>query len=229
MKYLPEQVALDGLQPDQPSLFGNARVGADEQEAPKEEFDHLLLPLEGPLDELFALWSNGSEAAWARAAWAVLGRRGMLAADATDPATQLDNAALLLALAAIHNRFSGIRLGDGAGSSWQWAYPHVDEAELGTTQIDAGRWAAGLGLSDPSDSGETVSGLVKQRVYDVAPDVFDALESEWGPNGLFTGLWITAEPHASFPPSGEDMHRIMNSPDPDKMVCHDWLTGARDL
>lgn len=226
-----DQVYLEGFEPPQQSLF--AATDADEPGDQDEGtvFAELLEPFESWLPGLFSWWVGGTEEEWARAAWEALGRRGLLntAEEGAEFTVLLDNAALLVTLSAINNRFQGIRDGDWEGSQWQWAHPDVDQRDLGVSDMQIGRWAERRALGIEEDADETLAMVLKEAAYDLAGDVLEALEGEWGENGSFSSLWITSHDDATHPATPEVVFEVMNYPTNDMLAVYQWFTTDRDI
>lgn len=160
-----------------------------------------------------------------------LGRRGLLnkAEEEAASIAALDNAALLVTLSAINSRFQGIREGDPMESEWQWASPHVDERDLGVSDLQVGRWAERRELGNVEDPEETLAGLLKEAAYELAESVLRALQAEWGENELFSSLWTTSHDDATHPATPEVASDVMNHPTSEMLAVHQWYTHERDL
>lgn len=224
------QAYLEGLEPLQRSLFDAARTDAPVDEDTSEAFADLLEPFESWIPGLFSWWVTGTEEEWARAAWEALGRRGVLTtAEDAGFAGVLDNAAILVTLSAINNRFQGIRNGEGEDCSWYWAHPDIDQADLEVSDIQVGRWAERRGLGAEDDSEETLNDVLKDAAFSLADKIYATLEAEWGENQLFTSLWTVSQDDAVQPATPEAAFDVMNNPTEDMVATYSWFTNARDI
>lgn len=218
------------LHPAQCSLFDTDLAEVPLARTDAELFGDLLEPLEGWISWLFAYWVDGSEHDWVRAAWEALGRRGLIKQPYDDSGSEvLDNAALLVTLAAINNRFQGVRNGEGGSADFLLELPDIERTDLDVSDLHIGRWAERMGLPGEDNPDETLTDVLKEAAMSLAEEVYDALEAEWGQDRLFCSLWLTSRPDAVHPPSSEMLSEVMNHPTGDLMATYAWFTHDRDV
>jgi hypothetical protein len=172
------------------------------QASPTQELpqaDHLKWEeIEEIAGQLFHIWVDGGDLAWAKSAWQALSQAGMTAY--TTEAERTTCVVRLIALSALYWEFY-VRAFDG-GSSGEWqelitsdlvgGYPKLNASALGQLAGWLGNEEDDSPLYDSDPS--VLQSLIVKLVYDEYRSIVDTLQGQWGGNAFFTSLWVSAEP-----------------------------------
>lgn len=190
--------------------------------------DLLLKPFGAWVTRLFGTWGSGQrEEAWAGLAWRALGARGLLAEEGNwDEHPR--NAAVLLALASLNERFQDV-IGGGFGADLDMPEPDLGDMEVSQTAV--AYWAGMHGLAvdalkDGSTGEELMSVALQEEAAARIPDVAAALADAWGVAELFSSLRWASVPD----PLDEDLEswreayaRCLVEPHVDDHRAREWL------
>lgn len=168
--------------------------------------------------EIFNIWVDGAETAWAAYMWSVLARQGLTSH--ADEAGRVLVVCRLITLAGINREFAARACGEGEVGGWQHSiftdvlgeYPLLDPIALGR----AGE-RAGADGSTPYDERESAPRLVLDIAASEWQRVVRALTEELGSAELFATLWTNRESHTQYPLADEVLWAAAN----------DDLSGAK--
>ncbi len=210
----------------------------------------------GSVDEVFTLWSDGSEVRWAKQAWETLARKGL-----TSYADEFERYQVLIrlfALGAIYRDFCSIA----------WEERQEPEYDYWAELVDLSVFRIGQLVGHAPDVADDAGGALADLVENCRGEVVDALhEGFGGTSGLFLALWRTNQPASDDTKrmEGEEASRtksqvadgatgspcedrdsrtdndaeldereyetdweIMNDVDPDKMAAYEWVDERCD-
>lgn len=198
---------------------GSTRVSTDApDDHDKDHAEYTLGDLEALGTEIFNIWVDSAETAWAAYMWSVLARQGLTSY--TDEAGRALVVCRLITLAGINREFAARACSEGEVGGWQQSiladvmgeYPLLDPIALGR----AGE-RAGADGSTPYEERESAPQLVLDIAASEWQRVVRALTEELGSAELFATLWTNRESYIQYPLADEVLWAAVN----------DDLSGAK--
>lgn len=172
-------------------------------------------------EDLFHVWVEGSEQAWAEYAWGVLADKGL-----TGYHSDLERTAVILRLFALSIIYQGFcaRAFD-EGSEAERPEFVGDFGPLDTSSLGRLAEQAGLDEETADEYGEfSLSRTVGALADWERPAVAQALRAGLGDADLFASLWTSPKPDVAYPLADEVADFIVNTNiTVNKMRAHSWM------
>ncbi len=196
-------------------------------QAPREDVADLG-DLRELADEVFRVWTGGSEVRWAAHAWACLGRAGLVQYQ-----TEVERARTvcrLLALAVLSREFYARARDEGSPGDWSLTqddavgeYPRIDPFVLGQLTEREGI-DADIEVGYEFDEGTASNYALREIVGAQYRIVTKALASEWGTVGVFTSLWASTYDDVEYPIAQDDIYDMVNTDvTAEKLDAYQWI------
>ncbi len=165
---------------------------------------------------MFRIWSGQPELRWGRAAWKVLGRRGLT--EYSDEIERTKVLVRLMSLVTMYQEFCGLA----------WEEWHEPEYEMWATELGMSPFRIGQLVSPEfqRDTEEETERLVEQALADLVEkaraEVYEALTNGFsGDSMLFVSLW-----KSNGSDKDVDPYFVLNDVTFDKMGAFAWITNG---
>ena len=182
--------------------------------------------------QLFHVWVDGQDLAWAKKAWHALSEAGMTSY--TSDKERVICVARLIALNALYREFCVRAFDEGSTGEWADEIPLLDDDTMD-------QFAVLDGVAESESDPEVISALIQDLVRAVYKGVVKALIDRWGKDELFASLYVTGKHYeedgnddqageSEAPVTAAQIDRVMNS---DVTAgagrAYDWFTDGMGL
>lgn len=183
--------------------------------------------LEPLMNELFCVWTYGSDRAWATFAWQTLSAGGLTVGRGNPERTVIVGRAL--ALAATYLEFCAYAFDESAPGEWQESVP-ADGSEW-ADEFNLGRLCErrGWDLGSADDGRPRTPDAVRCLVRDEAPVIVDALVKALGQAELFASMWRSNSSSTRFPLTADEISGVVNAPTDDMLRAWEWFDSGLPL
>jgi len=179
------------------------------------------------VEPMIAIWVEGSESAWAKHAWELLGAAGL-----TSYSTEIERTRCLLravGVGRLYREFSARAFDEASPGDWRdhvggdliGGYPLLDAFTLGQLAEREGLEADNTSFADYSVVDEVLCDLVDLEYPQVVGTLYKAL----GDADLFASLYLSRQEDVTYPLSDDQVGKVVNfDVTGDKMHAWQWFT-----